>query len=181
MGIVHRGIPKKLALQLRDRYNLRYFVETGTHVGRTAIWAAREFERVWSFELSLDYVRKARSNCKGLDNVLIAWVNSGNELGKTLPIINNPCLIWLDAHWSSDLGYERPTLGECPLLDELACILQDKHLHVILIDDARLFTEAPPKPHAAEEWPTMADIEQLLQGRYALSIQDDVIVGVPHG
>jgi hypothetical protein len=50
MGIVHRGVPQRLALWLRDEAAAKEFIETGTYLADTALWAARHFERVISIE-----------------------------------------------------------------------------------------------------------------------------------
>jgi hypothetical protein len=74
--------------------------------------------------------------------------------------VQEPALIWLDAHWSRDLGYGRPEFGECPVLAEIEAITCHGLDHVVLIDDARYFVNPPPKPHKPDQWPTFDEIAE---------------------
>lgn len=178
MGVIHRGIPQALAIRLQDEFGLRYFVETGTHVGVTVAWAGGEFDEVISLEAAPGYVDKARERCHGMLNVRIIRADSREGLSHALAMVPGPALIWLDAHWSPDLDYPRPEAGECPVLEELAQIVQDGRPHVVLIDDARYFCGTPPRPHQPADWPTFARLERALPG-YLVHVEEDVIVALP--
>ena len=52
MGIVTHGIPKQKVLDRFGHYNV--LVETGTHVGQTALWASEWFKTVYTIE-SVEY------------------------------------------------------------------------------------------------------------------------------
>jgi predicted O-methyltransferase YrrM len=47
-----QGVRKRLALFLKDRFDLLDFVETGTYFGTSAAWAAEHFRRVYTIEAS---------------------------------------------------------------------------------------------------------------------------------
>lgn len=180
MGLIHKGIPEKIARRLRDRYGLQNFVETGTHIGRTAHWAAHEFNQVISLEISPEYAQTARLNCKGLENVQIMRVDSREGLRYALALVTTPALIWLDAHWGPDLSYPRPEAGECPVLDELTQIAEDGRAHVVLVDDAHLFFEAPPAPHVSTQWPSFAALEGgSLHPSHNLTVEEGVLIFTP--
>jgi hypothetical protein len=88
-------------------------------------------------------------------------------------------VVWLDGHWSG--GHTAGAGDECPLLEELSC-LKDREQDLILIDDARLFLCAPPRPHAPSQWPTISDlVGELLKFRRLPFVQivDDVIFAIP--
>ena len=89
------------------------------------------------------------------------------------------CLFWLDGHWSG--GETAGEDDECPLLGELAC-LSERRNDIILIDDARLFLCAPPRPHKPSQWPTISEVITFLiesGDRRFVQIVDDVIFIVP--
>ncbi len=46
MGIVHPGVAPRRALWPGDDVATRDFIETGTHLAGTALWAAQHFDRV---------------------------------------------------------------------------------------------------------------------------------------
>jgi hypothetical protein len=90
-------------------------------------------------------------------------------------------LFWLDAHWCSAEETDEH-ISQCPLLQEIQAIQKLNIDSIILIDDARLFTCPPPKPHVFSEWPRFnAILDALLQisDRHQLIIYNDVIIYYP--
>lgn len=161
------GIPQDMALKLRNKFNLRYFVETGTLAGATAIWASPHFDRVITIELDPEQRKRAMVNAAARcwrDNIEFILGDSRDKLLPALAGLDAPALIWLDAHWGPDLGYKRPEAGECPILAELAQIKNCKFRHVVLIDDARLFTGNARERHNPSHWPTLEAIRAELAG-----------------
>lgn len=61
MGNHRWGAPTEVIRALRDRYELGCFVETGTHMGDTSLWAADHFTTVITVELAKEYYVEA--NC----------------------------------------------------------------------------------------------------------------------
>lgn len=177
MGSVHHGIPRKLALELRDKYSLKVFIETGSYVGGTLFWASLHFEKVIGIEISRFYYRFAKNACGGAKNVVLIRGDSRHELSRALLLAKSPALVWLDAHWSSDLEADKPERGENPLLDELKALNADGRPHVILVDDATLFD-----PPFNDEWPDIGDIRALLEELPRdVRIFEDVIIAEPKG
>lgn len=113
------------------------FIETGTHTGRTVQTAKGfGFKKIYSIELSDKWYKSNRAKFAGSPRVKIIHGNSGSKLRELLATINQPCLLWLDAHYSGgDTANSR-----VPIYDELAA-LADHHIktHTILIDDMRGF------------------------------------------
>jgi len=175
MGNVHHGIPRKLALELRDKHGLKAFVETGSYVGGTLFWASLHFEKAIGIEISRFYYKFAKRACGDAKNVVLIRGDSRTELSRALSLAKSPALVWLDAHWSTDLESSKPGMGECPLLDELGALNADGRPHVVLIDDARLFD-----PPLNEEWPGIGEVFTLLEKRpRTVRIFEDVIIAEP--
>ncbi len=179
MGIVRGGVPTELTIQLRNKYNLQVFVETGTHYGETALWAAKNFNKVITVEFSkqiYDEILKRHSQVK---NIEFLFGHSKEQIQSVVPKLKEPALFWLDAHWSGGITYGKE--DECPLLKELQIINNSEFDHFILIDDARLFISPPPLPHQVDEWPNISEVIKYLnlgKSRYTV-IVEDVIVSVP--
>jgi hypothetical protein len=175
MGIVYHGIPPDLALLQAQKYELRVFIETGSLVGNTAKWAAPHFDTVYTIEIAYKYFIRAKANLKSFENVQVIYGYSKDVLEGLLPELTIPALIWLDAQWSSDLGYRQSPETLCPVMKELTAIAKSKLRHVILIDDVRLFgTESG--------WPSLDKVEGKLKSMgKETSITTDVLVAVPHG
>jgi hypothetical protein len=181
MGQYHITIPQNLALSLRDRFGLKYFVETGTYHGKTAAWAAQHFKRVWTIEINEEFHEEAKSLYGHMEKIAFVLGDSRIALPTILESLAIPTLFYLDAHWTPDLNTPRPDHGECPLREELALIhAHDKAgMHVIVIDDARIFVEGVDEEiHTASEWATWDQICAALLAR-KVYIEDDVIVGEP--
>jgi hypothetical protein len=183
MGAIDFGIPQPLALRLRDRLGLKFFVETGTFKGDTADWAARHFERVWTVEADATLAARAQARFPGTPNVTCVAADSREGLTRIVPQLDRPALFWLDAHWcGSDPTETAGTADQCPLLGEIAAINASPHRHIVLVDDARYFLAPPPSPNRPEMWPdALETIAALKAGRPDLyvAVIDDVIVRVP--
>lgn len=183
MGDVTFGIPIDRAIELRDKYDLKVLVETGTFRAGSTLLVAPHFERVYSIEGDRNRFEKTQAGLgnKRPLNALFIYGDSRHELARTLVKANAPCLLWLDAHWCGGGAVEAHTLGdECPLREELLAINVSKYArqHVILIDDARLFLAPPPYPHDPAQWMTYAEIEAMLAPR-RVYVENDVIYAEP--
>jgi hypothetical protein len=168
---------RDLGLMLKNRFNLRTFVETGTYRGKTMRWAAEHFDEVITIEMHTPHYGAA---CKSKpQNVHCILGDSRKMLGPAISRLMGPAIVWLDAHWCG--GYEQSleTPGECPLIDELKTLRDATARHFILIDDARLFVEPPPLPHDPEQWPSYDEIVELLPDDYYVTIWQDAIIAVP--
>jgi hypothetical protein len=97
--------------------------------------------------------------------------------------LNERAFFWLDGHYSHSCTVNGETLQTglgsepTPVLKELAAVLADKRYdHVIVIDDARLFT-------GREQYPTVKEIRRRVAscGRgYGVRCEDDMIIVVPN-
>ncbi len=178
MGAVYPGVPKQLAQFLHERYTITDFVETGTYLGNTSLWASEVFDRVHTIELSEALYSRAKSKYKDVGNISFHQGNSLDVLRTILPNISKPALFWLDAHYSCG-----ETAGEgiaCPLLGEIKEILNADEDHVLLIDDARFLLLYPPTG-GGHAMPSIEDVFKLLNTyRYRYSIVwRDVLISVP--
>jgi FkbM family methyltransferase len=136
-------------------YGLETFVETGTCQGDTLACLYPYFKRAHSIELSSDFYRFSAARFKRASNVKIWQGDSGEVLKGIMPLLTEPALFFLDAHYSG--GYTAQGIDETPILRELKAILSaGKFNGVILIDDLKDFIENPsyPKPAAVQEWIT---------------------------
>ena len=154
MGSVRFGIPRELALALKQKHGIKLFTETGTLVGHTAEWASEHFDSVVTVDKELQ-VRLS-------DSIHFHIGDSADflELFQTI----GPTMFWLDAH----------TNEECPVLREIAAINKSPLPNVILVDDARLFGDLPA-------WPTKEEVVWLLinGGKRTVREVDDVLVAEP--
>jgi hypothetical protein len=154
MGIVHSGVPPRLALWLRDKAATKDFIETGTYLADTAVWAAQYFDRVISIEADRVLWESARKRSATYANVDMRLGRSQDVLAALVPKLSRPALIWLDAHWCGGNVAVAGADQECPLLEEIATIDPGIIQHLLLIDDARFFLNPPPPPHKREHWPS---------------------------
>jgi len=174
-------IPKALVVQLQERFHIPYFIETGTYFGNTASWASRFFDHVYTIELSNKLAAAAQRRFAGT-NVTCVKADSRAALRQILAkTADQPRLFWLDAHWSS--GITAGESDQCPLLDELALILEraDKQPEqYIFIDDARYFMAPVPELNPAH-WPSIYDVlHALRRGNSSFqAVHRDVIISVP--
>ena len=183
MGEVFFGLPENLARAVVREMGLRGAVETGTHLGDSAVKLREFVPEVWTVELSEAYVERARERHRDADGVHFLQGSSDVVLRELAPTFTDPMLYWLDAHWCEvdTAGSDRqcPVLGEIAALDEAPSAADS----VILIDDARFFLGAPWPTYRREDWPTFMQIADALRARhprYVTTIQDVIVAGPPH-
>jgi hypothetical protein len=152
------------------KFHLTLFVETGTYRGDMVEAVRRDFERVYSIELGEELHRQAQKRFAADPRVTILQGDSGDVLRSLLPRIEKPALFWLDSHYS-DADTARSALIT-PIRRELELILAHPlaRRHVILIDDARLFT-------GEDDYPTLEALNTILAsaGFGNCRVRDDII------
>jgi len=181
MGIVTQGIPQQIVIDLARLNGSTVFVETGTFQGVTTRWASNYFAIVHTIERAESLYSLHGSELASIKGVTTHLGDSKEILPQIVRDLHGQrAVYWLDGHWSG--GETAGKNDECPLLEELAC-LSNRVEDIILIDDARLFLSAPPLPHDPFQWPTIADIVNVLPvsaGKPYVQIVDDVIFIVPN-
>lgn len=101
-------------LGLKEKYNIKNVIETGTYHGVTTAWLSHHFDKVWTTEINEDFYKVSGERLYGCKNVVRLLGSST----KTLPFIIRELnlgnvLVFLDAHW-----YENPLLQELTILAE---------------------------------------------------------------
>jgi hypothetical protein len=163
------------------KYNVKTAIETGTFLGDTTQFLSECCDRVYSIELAEELA--ANAQCRFINNPRIAIIHgdSSDRIPELLRTVVGPKLFWLDGHFSgtcyqheTKIVTARGTL-DTPIVAELKSILSDSNTHVILIDDARLFT-------GLSEYPTIRYIKSLCKlspHKYVVSVDDDIIRILP--
>lgn len=165
----HR-VKRKVVLDYARRYCMNALVETGTYLG-DMVDAVRLFVgQVHSIELSEDLYVKAVERFSSYTNIFIYHGDSSEVLSAVLDKVQEPCLFWLDGHYSA--GMTAKGRKDTPIVEELSHILKrKKYDDVILIDDAVLFT-------GRDGYPTCSDVSKLVLNRrpdFMVEVKDDII------
>lgn len=172
-------IDLQLARELRDQLGLKRAIETGTYRGVTARALASVFDSVVTIELARPLYERAVGSLRDLPNVEAVHGHSAEVLG-TLASPDTPTLYFLDGHWSG--GATEGTGSECPVLDELAAIGAGNQDDCVVIDDARLFTSAPPPPHDPAHWPQIVEVFDAIRAHrpdHVVTLLSDQVLAVP--
>jgi hypothetical protein len=138
-----------------NNYNL--FIETGTCEGSTTFEMCNHFKYVHSIELYEPLYNTCLNSVKknNIKNVELYHGESIVHLNSILSKVNEPCIFFLDGHWSGS-GTGRGS-KDCPLLEELNIISKHLYKHIIVIDDYRLFGI-----RGNEDWSDITDESVLL-------------------
>jgi len=172
-------IDLRLATELRDELGLKRAIETGTYRGLTARALAPVFGSVVTIELSRQVHERAARALGDLPNVEPIQGDS-REVLAGIARAEMPTLYFLDGHWSG--GATGGVGDECPLLGELAAIGSGHPQDCLVIDDARLFTSAPPPPHDPAQWPTITEVFDAIRSErpgHSVTLIDDQVLAVP--
>jgi hypothetical protein len=136
------AVSKSFLIKMRDLFNIKNFVETGTYLGDTTINAANVFNKAYTVEIDskLYHNALAKFNKLSKNNIFAALNNSTAFIHQILPLLSEPTLFFLDAHWSEGITGK---LGNqnTPILDELKAIasLGKRQNYILVIDDLRFF------------------------------------------
>jgi len=116
-------------LRLRDLFNIKCVIETGSYQGETTSFLGENFEKVFSVEIDEENFKISTSRCQNLSNTEIFKNSSEIFLERFLSSLENkyePILFYLDAHWGD----------YWPIKDELLQISNFcKDNCIIVIDD----------------------------------------------
>ena len=158
-----------------EKYALNTLIETGTYLGDMISAMKDIFKKIVSIELSSELYLQAKSKFWKMSNVEIIQGDSGKVFPAILPQIEEPCLFWLDGHYSA--GITAKGQLETPIIEELQAIFHhpQKESYVILIDDARCFT-------GENDYPDMPHIRQLANQylpNHQVEIKHDIIMIYP--
>ena len=163
-------VKQDTVIEFAHGFNILVFIETGTYRGQMINAVKGTFSEIYSIELGTELFKQVQKEFAQAKHITILHGDSGEILGQILDRIRQPCLFWLDAHFS-----EGVTVGgavDTPIRLELAQILKHPmaRRHVILIDDARLFT-------GEFDYPTIQELRALVDsiGFSNFDIKNDTI------
>lgn len=141
---------QQTVIQYIKQFGIRTFIETGTYKGKMVYAVLPFVEKIYSVELDPVHFFRAQKRFAGYSNVHIIQGQSGEILPEIISKINEPCLFWLDAHYSGGSTARGPQ--DSPIIQEMGCIIKHPlaNKHVILIDDARCFAGKDGYPDMAE-------------------------------
>lgn len=163
-------VKEELIRDYARTFNTQILIETGTYLGDMVHAMKKSFARIVSFELDQKLAAQAQQRFAKDNHVEIVQGDSGKLLGDYLATINEPCLYWLDGHYSG--GVTAKGALETPIKNELTAILSHPiEGHVILIDDARCFT-------GENDYPTLDELRNFVAERkpnHKLTVEHDVI------
>lgn len=176
--------------RLKELFGCEMFVESGTYLGNTAFEASKVFEKVHTIEVSKKFHRKAARRFGKGKKVELHLGDSGDLLGKILPLCKGKALLYLDGHYDgegSGKGVENT-----PIWRELEAIERSGIADgVILIDDVCDFQKSRYPERIAgtcfEGYPSLGEVvEKILEinpqykicflGNDLLAFKDDVAV-----
>jgi hypothetical protein len=161
---------KEFASLLKDvKADRSLYVETGTGTCETLNVAMNHFDRLISVELDLDLHMSAQQSHWDDWNVRLIQGDSYYWMEHIAYSVREPAVWLLDAHF---VGGHVPVAktGTTPVLKELEFLLRSPEEHVILVDDARLFT-------GTGGYPTQEKVSVLARNAgYGFEIRGDVMV-----
>lgn len=163
-------VKRRLLRELAGSFNIRCLIETGTYFGEMIAGVAHSFDEVHSIELSQHYYQLARKRFANRPAIFLYHGDSATVLPQVLSQCHRPTLFWLDAHFSG--GDTAAGTQTTPVLSELHSIMDHDVIgHVVLIDDADLFT-------GKHGYPTIDKIRRLVatgRSAYDVRVAQDII------
>lgn len=147
-------VKQRCVLEYRRKFNLSTLIETGTYLGEMVRAVQSTFHKIYTIELGDALAAEANLLFTPFPHIHVLQGDSAKVLRDVLGQIQEPCLFWLDAHYSG--GITALANSETPILSELDCIFSHAvKNHIILIDDARCFD-------GKGDYPTLAEVKTLV-------------------
>lgn len=167
-------VKQQIVRQYGRDYRVGILVETGTYHGDMVEGCRKRFKRIISLELDHRLYQDARRRFASDRHIEIHQGDSGSLLPKVIEDISEPCLFWLDGHYSAGITVKGDL--NTPIMDELSAIFEHPvDGHVILIDDARCFT-------GEDDYPTIDEVRGFVSSRepdYEFELALDIIRFTP--
>lgn len=151
------------------KFSIGTFIETGTYTGEMVGAFLSDVEQIYSIELSEELCRNAEEKFANSPHVHIVQGDSGKILPEIMKDIKEPCLFWLDGHYSGGITARGET--DTPILQELDAILSSPYDHIILIDDARCYK-------GEDDYPSVETIKAIIhkvRPDWVFEVKDDII------
>lgn len=172
---------REILAQYALDYYLDYFIETGTNDGETTFFLRNLFLELHTIELGSRQAKVATKRLAEYAHIHVHQGDSTKILPKVLKKVPEPCLIWLDGHYSGP-GTAQGSQNT-PAIEELEAIIKDGRPHVVLIDDARCFGGGAHNPIGGtpeydhySTWPTLEELAEVAtEGGYVWLLKDDII------
>lgn len=156
--------------KIAKKYGIKTLIETGTFLGDTVNASKKYFNHIYTIELDNKLHQQAVHRFKRYSHISCLLGDSSKVLPEILNNINEPCLFWLDGHFSGGITAK----GELntPVNKELETIFSHQvKEHVILIDDARLFT-------GENDYPQIHELKSIVVEKWNCNFQveNDIIL-----
>lgn len=160
-------------LEYARKFNIKLLVETGTFRGEMVEAQRKNFENIYSIELSHELYEKAVQKFKRFKHIHLIEGDSAVTLKQVTSLINEPGLFWLDGHYSG--GVTAKGNLNCPIYGELDTIFSKAFNHVLVIDDAKDF-------NGTEDYPTISELSNYVLSKrknYKMDVRDNIISFYP--
>jgi hypothetical protein len=164
------AVKRRIILAYARSFGAGTFIETGTYLG-DMVWTVKDlFQTIFSIELSTDLSKRAQKRFRAEPKIEICQGDSCEVLPRILSRVSEPCLFWLDGHYSA--GVTARGILETPIIQELETIFAHTvREHVILVDDARMFD-------GSHDYPTLDVLRQLVdhhRPEFVFAVANDII------
>ena len=163
-------LKQKIVKIYAKKFIISTFVETGTYLGEMIDATKKKFKQIYSIELDDELFENAKKKFSKYNHISIIQGDSSEVLPTILSKIKQPCLFWLDAHYSAGITAKGEI--ETPIKKELNNIFNSsKFNHIILIDDARMFI-------GKNDYPTLKELRNFISKKrpnYSFIVKNDII------
>ena len=132
-------VKQDILLRYQKQRRFSTFIETGTFTGEMIHAMRPHFARLISIEMAPAIFEATKRRFAGDAGVELLLGDSGVLLPRVLSTLDHAALFWLDGHYMG--GTTARADQDSPVRAELAALLHHPvRRHIVLIDDARLFT-----------------------------------------
>lgn len=164
------SVKQRIVKKYAKNFSIRILIETGTYLGDMVEATRNVFDKIYSIELDKNLYNRAKKKFSKSSHITIIKGDSSKNISLVIEKISEPCLFWLDAHYSG--GITARGDKETPIMQELDHIF-NHHVrnHVVLIDDARLFV-------GKKDYPSLRKLKKFVLKKHpalVFKVKDDII------
>jgi hypothetical protein len=127
---------KKVFFVLTFKKKPRVYIETGTYNGDNLSQRVNKYNLLYSIEINPEFHAINMQKFKPIAKINLFEGDSSEILPLILNVVSEPCVIFLDAHYSGKKALD--AVPSNPLIKELRAISRHNFNSFVIIDDTRL-------------------------------------------
>lgn len=169
----------KLVLRMAQKGKIKAFIETGTYLDSTMLWASRYFDQVFGIVRSESDYEQAEINLGKVSNITLITGKFAERMAEINKLVDTPALLLMDAQ--EIYSVTACEQNEWTILNELKS-LEGRHGDILIINNTHLLFNRHSNMHEGGNGSLLTrivDALRLIDPCYYILFFENTIVAAP--